>query len=66
MPLQPAEERPEAPRIAPQIVRPLPPTIDNVHESQTLHLEAQIQPVDDNQLKVILRKVKGLLKDVNL
>uniref|UniRef100_A0A183EMB0 Ig-like domain-containing protein n=1 Tax=Gongylonema pulchrum TaxID=637853 RepID=A0A183EMB0_9BILA len=52
MPLQPPDERPEAPRMAPQIVRPLPPQLDSIHESQTLHLEAQILPVDDNQLKV--------------
>ncbi|CAG9532190.1 unnamed protein product [Cercopithifilaria johnstoni] len=52
MPLQLPDERPEAPRMAPKIVRPLPPQLDNVHESQTLHLEAQILPVDDNQLKV--------------
>ncbi|VDK66159.1 unnamed protein product, partial [Onchocerca ochengi] len=52
MPLQSPDERPEAPRMAPQIVRTLPPQLDNVHESQTLHLEAQILPVDDNQLKV--------------
>ncbi|OZC07058.1 hypothetical protein X798_05950 [Onchocerca flexuosa] len=52
MPLQVPDERPEAPRMAPQIVRTLPPQLDNVHESQTLHLEAQILPVDDNQLKV--------------
>ncbi|MFH4979231.1 hypothetical protein AB6A40_005940, partial [Gnathostoma spinigerum] len=51
-PLQPADERPEAPKVAPQIVRHLPPTIEKVHESQTLHLEAQITPIDDNELKV--------------
>ncbi|MCP9264543.1 hypothetical protein DINM_022655 [Dirofilaria immitis] len=38
MPLQLPDERPEAPRMAPKF--------------QTLHLEAQILPVDDNQLKV--------------
>nr|CDQ05422.1 BMA-KETN-1, isoform j [Brugia malayi] len=52
MPLQSPDERPEAPRMAPRIVRTLPPQMDNIHESQTLHLEAQILPVDDNQLKV--------------
>uniref|UniRef100_F1KPJ7 Titin n=1 Tax=Ascaris suum TaxID=6253 RepID=F1KPJ7_ASCSU len=52
MPLQPPDERPEAPRMAPQIVRPLPPHMESVHESQTLHLEAQILPIDDNKLKV--------------
>ncbi|VDK45179.1 unnamed protein product [Anisakis simplex] len=52
MPLQPPDERPEAPRMAPQIVRALPQQMDSVHESQTLHLEAQILPVDDNKLKV--------------
>lgn len=52
MPLQLPDERPEAPRMAPKIVRTLPSQLDNVHESQTLHLEAQILPVDDNQLKV--------------
>ncbi|TKR69858.1 hypothetical protein L596_021954 [Steinernema carpocapsae] len=46
-----AEEAPEAPKQAPQIARPLPPTIDSVHESQTLHLEAQVTPVDDNTLR---------------
>ena len=54
MPLQRADERPEVPRMVPQIVRPLPPKLENVHESQTLHMEAQILPVDDNQLKVNL------------
>lgn len=52
MPLQSSDERPEIPRIAPQIIRTLPLKLENVHESQTLHLEAQIMPVDDNQLKV--------------
>lgn len=52
MPLQLPDERPEAPRMAPKIVRTLPSQLENVHESQTLHLEAQILPVDDNQLKV--------------
>ncbi|KAM3716725.1 Kettin [Dirofilaria immitis] len=52
MPLQLPDERPEAPRMAPKIVRTLPSQLNNVHESQTLHLEAQILPVDDNQLKV--------------
>lgn len=52
MPLQLSHERPEPPRMAPKIVQNLPPQLDNVHESQTLHLEAQILPVDDNQLKV--------------
>ncbi|VDN06754.1 unnamed protein product [Thelazia callipaeda] len=52
MPLQPADKHPEAPRVAPRIVRPLPPQVNHVHESQTLHLEAQISPVDDNQLEV--------------
>ncbi|VDK72603.1 unnamed protein product [Litomosoides sigmodontis] len=51
MPLRLPDERPEAPRMAPKIVRALPSQLDNVHESQTLHLEAQILPVDDNQLK---------------
>uniref|UniRef100_A0A915PRJ2 Ig-like domain-containing protein n=1 Tax=Setaria digitata TaxID=48799 RepID=A0A915PRJ2_9BILA len=52
MPLQAPDERPEAPRMAPKIVRALPPQLENIHESQTLHLEAQILPVDDNQLQV--------------
>ncbi|VDM48878.1 unnamed protein product [Toxocara canis] len=53
MPLQPPEERPEAPRMASQIVRAPPPQVDNVHESQTLHLEAQIPPL------TITRVVEG-------
>lgn len=55
MPLQKEEGKPEAPRQPPQIVRELPPDLGNIHESQTLHLEAQILPVDDNQLKVTLQ-----------
>ncbi|KAK0408252.1 hypothetical protein QR680_003855 [Steinernema hermaphroditum] len=47
-----AEEVPEAPKQTPQISRPLPPSLDAVHESQTLHLEAQVTPVDDNTLRV--------------
>lgn len=46
------EERPEEPKGAPQIVTPLPPSLDKIHETQTLHLEAQILPVNDPSLKI--------------
>uniref|UniRef100_A0A1I8A3Q1 Ig-like domain-containing protein n=1 Tax=Steinernema glaseri TaxID=37863 RepID=A0A1I8A3Q1_9BILA len=45
------EEAPEVPKQTPQISRPLPPSLESVHESQTLHLEAQVTPVDDNTLR---------------
>jgi hypothetical protein len=49
-----AGEEPEEPPQAPQIVKHLQPKFENVHESQTLHIEAQILPVNDNTLKVIV------------
>uniref|UniRef100_A0A0N5ALN5 Immunoglobulin I-set domain protein n=1 Tax=Syphacia muris TaxID=451379 RepID=A0A0N5ALN5_9BILA len=52
MPLQKVEQ-PEKPLpVAPQIVKTLPAVLDHIYESQTLHLEAQILPIDDNDLKV--------------
>ncbi|VDM78989.1 unnamed protein product [Strongylus vulgaris] len=50
-PQQRAEPPPEKPKEQPQILKGLPPKFDVVHESQTLHLEAQVAPVDDNTLK---------------
>ncbi|KAK6027796.1 immunoglobulin I-set domain protein [Ostertagia ostertagi] len=50
-PLQRVEPAPEKPKEVPQILRGLPPKFDIVHESQTLHLEVQVTPVDDNTLK---------------
>ncbi|WKY10685.1 hypothetical protein Q1695_002781 [Nippostrongylus brasiliensis] len=50
-PLQRVEPAPEKPKEMPQILKGLPPSFDIVHESQTLHLEAQVSPVDDNTLK---------------
>jgi len=47
-----AGDEPDEPPQPPQIVKPLPPKFDNVHESQTLHLEAQIMPIKDDTLKV--------------
>uniref|UniRef100_A0A1I7XKV9 Titin n=1 Tax=Heterorhabditis bacteriophora TaxID=37862 RepID=A0A1I7XKV9_HETBA len=51
-PHQRAEPAPDKPKQQPTIVKPLPASFDVVHESQTLHLEAQVTPVDDNTLKV--------------
>ncbi|GMT09920.1 hypothetical protein PFISCL1PPCAC_1217, partial [Pristionchus fissidentatus] len=51
-----AEPVPDAERVAPSIVKPLPPRMDTLHESQTLHLEAQISPIDDNSLIVYWMK----------
>lgn len=54
MPLQKVEQ-PEKPLpVAPQIVKTLPAVLDHIYESQTLHLEAQILPIDDNDLKVFM------------
>ncbi|PIO69613.1 immunoglobulin I-set domain protein, partial [Teladorsagia circumcincta] len=50
-PLQRVEPAPEKPKEVPQILRGLPPKFDIVHESQTLHLEVQVSPIDDNTLK---------------
>ncbi|ETN87097.1 hypothetical protein NECAME_01255 [Necator americanus] len=50
-PQQRAEPPPEKPKEQPSIIKGLPPKFDVVHESQTLHLEAQVAPVDDNTLK---------------
>ncbi|KJH46031.1 immunoglobulin I-set domain protein [Dictyocaulus viviparus] len=50
-PCQRAEPAPEKPKEQPAILKPLPPKLDVVHESQTLHLEAQVYPTDDNSLK---------------
>ncbi|CAB3397921.1 unnamed protein product [Caenorhabditis bovis] len=50
-PYQRAEPLPEKEKEMPQILRSLPDKIDAVHESQTLHLEAQISPIDDNTMK---------------
>ncbi|RCN50589.1 immunoglobulin I-set domain protein [Ancylostoma caninum] len=50
-PQQRAEPAPDKPKEQPQILKGLPPKFDVVHESQTLHLEAQVAPVDDNTLK---------------
>ncbi|CAI4222564.1 unnamed protein product [Auanema sp. JU1783] len=50
-PVQRAEPTAEQEKQAPAIVKPLPQKIDTVHESQTLHLEAQVTPIDDNTLK---------------
>ncbi|EYC08130.1 hypothetical protein Y032_0067g131 [Ancylostoma ceylanicum] len=50
-PQQRAEPAPEKPKEQPQILKGLPPKFDIVHESQTLHLEAQVAPIDDNTLK---------------
>ncbi|VDO67652.1 unnamed protein product [Heligmosomoides polygyrus] len=50
-PLQRVEPAPEKPKEVPQILKGLPPTFETVHESQTLHLEVQVSPVDDNTLK---------------
>lgn len=41
-----------APKEAPSFVKPLPSKIDVVHESQTLHLEAEIVPTGDNTMIV--------------
>uniref|UniRef100_A0A7I4YU80 Ig-like domain-containing protein n=1 Tax=Haemonchus contortus TaxID=6289 RepID=A0A7I4YU80_HAECO len=49
-PLQRVEPAPEKPKEVPQILKGLPPKFDIVHESQTLHLEVQVSPVDDNTL----------------
>ncbi|VDO27823.1 unnamed protein product [Haemonchus placei] len=49
-PLQRVEPAPEKPKEMPQILKGLPPKFDIVHESQTLHLEVQVSPVDDNTL----------------
>ncbi|VDL71694.1 unnamed protein product [Nippostrongylus brasiliensis] len=48
------EPAPEKPKEMPQILKGLPPSFDIVHESQTLHLEAQVSPVDDNTLKFLI------------
>ncbi|CAJ0586229.1 unnamed protein product, partial [Mesorhabditis spiculigera] len=50
-PQQRAEPAPDAPKEAPRIVQGLPSGAQNVHESQTLHLEAQVSPIDDNQMR---------------
>ncbi|ULT87824.1 hypothetical protein L3Y34_007185 [Caenorhabditis briggsae] len=50
-PIQRAEPLPDKEKELPKIVKTLPPTIDSVHESQTLHLEAQVTPIDDNTLR---------------
>ncbi|KAF8383875.1 ketn-1 [Pristionchus pacificus] len=47
-PMMRAEPLPDVERVAPTI--PLPSSFPTVHESQTLHLEAQISPIDDNTL----------------
>ena len=51
-PIQRADPLPDKEKELPKIVKALPPTIDSVHESQTLHLEAQVTPIDDNTLRV--------------
>ncbi|GMR57574.1 hypothetical protein PMAYCL1PPCAC_27769, partial [Pristionchus mayeri] len=53
-PMMRAEPQPDAERVAPSI--PLPASMDTLHESQTLHLEAQISPIDDNSLIVYWMK----------
>ncbi|PAV62890.1 hypothetical protein WR25_23783 isoform D [Diploscapter pachys] len=50
-PQQRAEPLPEAPKEAPQFLKPLPSGFDVVHESQTLHMEAQVSPINDNRLR---------------
>ena len=50
-PQQRAEPLPEAPKEAPQFVKPLPSGFDVVHESQTLHMEAQVSPINDNRMR---------------
>uniref|UniRef100_A0A158P8T2 Titin n=1 Tax=Angiostrongylus cantonensis TaxID=6313 RepID=A0A158P8T2_ANGCA len=50
-PYRRAEPAPEKPKEQPKILKPLPPKLDVVHESQTLHLETQVYPEDDNSLK---------------
>uniref|UniRef100_A0A8R1HM90 Ig-like domain-containing protein n=1 Tax=Caenorhabditis japonica TaxID=281687 RepID=A0A8R1HM90_CAEJA len=50
-PIQRAEPAADKEKEVPKIVKALPPKIDSVHESQTLHLEAQVTPIDDNTLR---------------
>ncbi|CAD6198030.1 unnamed protein product [Caenorhabditis auriculariae] len=50
-PLQRAEPAADKPKEKPTVLKALPPTFDVVHESQTLHLEAQVTPIDDNTLR---------------
>uniref|UniRef100_A0A913I9R6 Ig-like domain-containing protein n=1 Tax=Strongyloides stercoralis TaxID=6248 RepID=A0A913I9R6_STRER len=45
-------EREEEEKVCPQITASLPSSFDNIKESQTLHLEVQCLPVNDNTLKV--------------
>uniref|UniRef100_A0AC35GIM6 Ig-like domain-containing protein n=1 Tax=Panagrolaimus sp. PS1159 TaxID=55785 RepID=A0AC35GIM6_9BILA len=51
-PSQRPEEQEEAPKGAPTITVPLPPSIEGVNETGSVHFEAQYTPVDDNRLKV--------------
>uniref|UniRef100_A0A7E4ZS77 Immunoglobulin I-set domain protein n=1 Tax=Panagrellus redivivus TaxID=6233 RepID=A0A7E4ZS77_PANRE len=46
------EEAPDAEKQAPAIVQPLPPTVEGVNETGSVHFDAQFTPIDDNQLKV--------------
>uniref|UniRef100_A0A0N5C356 Ig-like domain-containing protein n=1 Tax=Strongyloides papillosus TaxID=174720 RepID=A0A0N5C356_STREA len=47
-----ALEREDEEKVPPQITVQLPPSFDNIKESQTLHLEVQCLPINDNTLKV--------------
>jgi titin len=46
------DEQEEAPKGAPAITVPLPPSIEGVVETGSIKLEAQYTPVDDNRLRV--------------
>ncbi|CAJ0920993.1 unnamed protein product, partial [Mesorhabditis belari] len=50
-PQQRAEPAADRPREAPQLLKGLPGEAQIVHESQCLHLEAQVSPIDDNSMR---------------
>ncbi len=45
-------EEPDVQRAAPQFIEVLPEKMDNLKESQTVHLECMVQPTDDPNLQI--------------